>query len=469
MLKCIRPILALLSLAFAAVGALALSPSAVTGADALPAYVILLDSRAAVDSFKPLPDSIFNRIAGRTIFRVNRTELNTRDPFVHELTERVFPTANANEWMLMGIDLRGAASPEGPYANNVRLSKGRAKALTDWMKSGLDSVNLDNAVTTTVAEDYPYLLYLLEQDGDGAAPLLRKLIETHTMERPDLIKRDLQKANGGAVWKRLLRDYFPTVRAARIVLIFRPVHLPAFEPVGAPEPEPLAITPIESALPEIPYCATIERRHALAISTNILYDAFYMPNFGWAPMPNINLEFFPRRGNWTYRAQFMWPYYHKWSKHKFFQIRDYHLEVRRYFNPGFYHTGLYAAAYINGNIYGIGFNARKGWEGEGFGGALKIGYVLPLGKGSRWRLDFHAAVGGYYTRFDPYVWGNPITGEIDGDYYYDWTGGSHSFHKRNHRLTWFGPTEVGVTISYDFLFWRSKSGASFRRKEVLWP
>ena len=71
-------------------------------------------------------------------------------------------------------------------------------------------------------------------------------------------------------------------------------------------------------------------------------------------------------------------------------------------------------------------------------------------------MDMHVAVGGYTTRYDPYVYGNPITGAIDDEYYYDYTGKKDKFIKRNQRFNWFGPTEVGVTITYDLLFHKSR-------------
>lgn len=96
---------------------------------------------------------------------------------------------------------------------------------------------------------------------------------------------------------------------------------------------------------------------------------------------------------------------------------------------------------------------------------MKVGYAVNLGK--RWRLDLYAAGGVYWTKFDPYVYGNPITGsEADGLYYYNYTGDVRLFRKRNHHRTWVGPTEVGITFTWDVLFYRlRKSGASFRRYE----
>lgn len=72
------------------------------------------------------------------------------------------------------------------------------------------------------------------------------------------------------------------------------------------------------------------------------------------------------------------------------------------------------------------------------------------------RLEFSASFGGFYTRFDPYVWGNPVTGDIDGLYYYNYHGNSSDFKKRNHSLTWFGPTNAGIHLTYDIIYRKKK-------------
>lgn len=401
-----------------------------------------------------ISDSLYNAIAGSTIFRVNRTELNMRDPWLVEVTDSVLPFANSYELELVGIDLRGAASPEGPYWNNVRLSKGRAAALRTYITDRLTWVADSLWETHTTAEDYPRLLWMMEQRGDPDTQLLREIIDREGIDHPAEIKAALQRANGGATWRRLLAEVFPELRAARVVLLMRR-HYPKLD--TGPR-SMAALRPLPVIAPEIvaqPIWKEPERkpvkRHMLSVSTNLLYDAFWMPHFGWAPMINLGLEYYPKSGPWTLKAEFMWPYYHKWSKNRFFQIRDYHLEVRRYFNPGWWHTGAYVAAYVNATKYGIGLSKTKGWQGEGIGGALKAGYVVPLGKGN-WRLEFHIAVGGWTSRYDPYVYGNPIDRTEDGDYYYDWTGKKEDFKKRNYRFTWFGPTEAGITLTFDFLY-----------------
>ena len=51
-------------------------------------------------------------------------------------------------------------------------------------------------------------------------------------------------------------------------------------------------------------------------------------------------------------------------------------------------------------------------------------------------------------------------------YYYKWTGDADLFKKRQYRFTWFGPTRVGITLSYDLLYRRvQKKGVSFKSTE----
>lgn len=194
------------------------------------------------------------------------------------------------------------------------------------------------------------------------------------------------------------------------------------------------------------------RRHLIAVRTNLLHDFLYVPQFGFAPGINIQLEYYPKGGHYTYNAAFTFISHRHWDDYKFFQIRDLQLELRRYFKGEGKFIGPYLAAYAEGTFYGIGFNKNKGWEGEGGGGGLSAGYVWPLNRKGNLRLEVSASLGFFYTRYDPYVYGNPITGDEDGLYYYDYHGNSNQFKERNHRMTWLGPTNAGIHITYDIIY-----------------
>ena len=186
--------------------------------------------------------------------------------------------------------------------------------------------------------------------------------------------------------------------------------------------------------------------------TNLVHDFFYMPQFGFASSPNIQLEYYPLDGHYTYNVAMTWGTHRHWDTHEFFQVRDFQFELRRYFHGDGDFTGLYLGAYAHGNKYGIGLDEKKGWEGEGGGAGLSLGYVVPLNKKGNFRLEFMASAGFYMTYYDPYVYGNPITGTIDGDYYYNYLGSASDFKRRNHRFTWLGPTNLGIQLTYDIIY-----------------
>ena len=73
---------------------------------------------------------------------------------------------------------------------------------------------------------------------------------------------------------------------------------------------------------------------------------------------------------------------------------------------------------------------------------------------------------GYYeTRYDPYHAGDPYKGK----YYYDWEGDVEDFIRRNHRLRWFGPTGVGISVSYDLLYRPERRGMPMSFKDYFTP
>lgn len=197
---------------------------------------------------------------------------------------------------------------------------------------------------------------------------------------------------------------------------------------------------------------SICNNHLIAIRTNLIHDLLYVPQFGFAYGGNIQLEYYPKKGHYTYNIGFTFSNHRHWDDYKFFQIRDLQLELRRYFKGGAAFTGTYLGVYAEGTIYGIGFSKTKGWEGEGGGGGFSVGYVWPLNKRGNLRLEVSASLGVFYTRYDPYVYGNPNTGVEDDLYYYDYQGESSDFKKRNHQFTWFGPTNAGLHITYDIFY-----------------
>ncbi len=429
----------------------------------LPGYSFVYISSDLEAQIPEISDSLFNADAKGIRFDVNKTQLRTNEPFIDIYKSEIAPLLREKGLVLRKLIIKGAASPEGPYDNNRRLGLGRTQRLVEFINSQFDNApDVSLLQSNFVCEDYEYLTVLMAEANDPEAAAVKKIWDDSNGDEP-YCKRELQKLNGGKTWKRLLNEYFPQLRQARVMMFFgTPLLATLHEGDLAQKPNKqtvstVALPPEVPTLPYPPLEVKTSRLPLIALRTNLVHDLFYMPNFGFAPSGNVQLEFFPLHGHLTYNAGFSFSNHRHWSECKFFQIRDLQLELRRYFREGHPYRGAFLGVYAHGFCYGIGFNEKKGWEGEGLGAGLSGGYTLKLNRKGSFRLEFTAALGVLATRHDPYVYGNPVTGEKDGKYYYDYTGSASKFKKRNHMFTWFGPTNLGIQLTYDIVY-RKKGG-----------
>lgn len=428
--------------------------------EVLKDYPFVIISDYDVQEAPVITDSLFNTISYGVTFVVNKTDLNPKSDFF-TVYNNLLPILKREGYTLRKLYVRGAASPDGPYANNQRLGRERTANLQKFIEESLKTKEDYSSNTISadhVAEDYGYLVTLMKDAGDKDYERVLKVYQNCNKDEK-ACKTALMRMDQGRLWKRLFQEYFPKLRSARIIMwLVKPAPIP--EPEIVPEPEPVIVDtvviepePVDTPqvtipLPEPEY----ERRHLIAVRTNLLHDFFYMPNFGWAYSPNIQLEYYPKDGHYTYNAGLTWGTNRRWNSYQFWQIRDIQLELRRYFKGHGDFTGLYAGVYAHGGKYGIGLTKEKGWQGEYGGAGLSLGYVLPLTKKGNFRLELMLSAGMIISPYDPYVYGNPITKNEDGLYYYNYYGSANAFKKRNHMFNWFGPTNAGIQLTYDIIY-----------------
>ena len=448
-------------------------------------YVVVLDSTTMARGGIELSDSLFYKISRKVIFPTNKFDIPQNSPFRRELLGEILPYFDNGEYILEAMLVRGAASPEGPYGWNCMLSQLRRNALLrlirDNVKHPLDSVTQ----VKEMPEDYHYLLLLMKERNDRDYQRVSKVIERYAGDNQERMKGELMAMDEGRLWKRLLNEYFPKMRTARVVLFFKRRSQPIeTQSIGTHT----FINKVEDSLPVCPpprYVPVaveqrMPRREFLAVKTNLLFDFAYMP-FGYnrfCPIPNVAIEYYPLHGHFTYGASFDCPWWQHYQEHKYFQVRNYQLETRYYFKSGDVERtgygngaafkGWYAQAYANMAIYGLCFDAKRGWEGEGAGAGLGVGYVMPLTRRGHWRLEFGVQLGVFFTKYDPYQYESVMFPDRhDNLYYYKWDNWGNFFKRRQHKLTWIGPTRVGITLSYDLLYRRRmKKGVSFKSWEV---
>lgn len=423
----------------------------------LPEFPFVLVS----DNFVAIPpvvsDSLFDAASRGIRFKVNRTELQDNDPFIPLYREKLVPWLRSQDLQLRHLYVRGAASPEGPYDNNVRLSRERAKRLIDFLKTELGQTDsLDQLIDTKhITEDYGLLVKMMRQANDPDYERVNSIWQSCGGDETCCKKR-LMALDNGVVWKRLLQVYFPSLRQARVILWF------TRKPSPVDTVKPVVVDTVPVVLQEEP--VKYARRHLIAVRTNLVHDLLYVPQFGWAYGGNIQLEYYPLRGHYTLNAGFTFTNHRHWGDRKFFQVRDAQLELRRYFKGGGAFIGPYLGLYGEGTVYGIGFNENKGWEGEGGGGGLSLGYTWPLNRKGSLRLELSASLGVFITRYDPYVYGDPVSRENTGLYYYNYLGSTSDFKKRNHQFTWFGPTNFGIQLTYDIIYRKKKPVTSSQQE-----
>lgn len=427
-------------------------------------YPFIIVTSDTVKQLPPFTDQQFYSISTGVIFKVAKTDINPNDPFLELYRNEIVPMINQGHLQLRKIYIRGAASPEGPYKFNQWLGKNRTQALLTELQKELRFQYLEPEIDlSSVTEDYGYLCLLMEEANDPDYRTVKQIYD-HCNGDELTCKQQLQSAQGGKLWFRLLKQYFPQLRAARMVMWFSEpdqAHAPLSlaisgiqsQPLTIPEPTLSGTPALLAEIPTTQQPIIKQRQRLLAVRTNLAHDFFYMPQFGWAFSPNLQLEYFPRTGHYTYNIGFTWSNHRHWSSHEFFQIRDLQLEVRRYFKGEAQFTGGYLGLYLHGDKYGIGLSESKGWQGEGGGGGLSIGYTVSLNKRKSLRLEFMAAVGYYLTYYDPYVWGDPRNGDTSNDwYFYDTTLNKNQYKERNNKFTWIGPTNFGIQITYDILY-----------------
>lgn len=422
------------------------------------------------------------------IFPVNKYNLNTQDPWLQELAQKVAPWAEANRLQLRYVEMRGASSPEGPMRWNDFLAEKRSRALTTQLNS-IFGISNEPLQIQASPEDYKALLFMMRLANDADYTRVATIIQRHEGNRA-VTKRILRSADNGRLWQRIFRRYFAHIRYARVMLYFEPLDPPAppQPPTPVVEPEkPLpptipvdTIKPIIETIPALPLQPAIKapryRRELLSIKTNLPEWGAYVPQYGWCPMPNVAIEYYPLHGHFTYGASLDFPWWiGNTTNHKYFELRNYQLETRYYLRSGDIDLrepgkgaafkGLYLQAYAHAFLYQIGFNKDKGWIGEGVGAGVGAGYVIPLGRSEHWRLELGAQFGAFFTKYDPFVYGCPVEHIENGKYYYKWTGKKADFRKRQYNFTWLGPTRISISLSYDLLYRKTPKGISLRSKE----
>ena len=388
-------------------------------------------------------------------FRVNKTVIDTaymdNASNLREMKSFLQTVLNDSTVKIVEVSLCAAASPEGNDQLNRRLAQGRLATLEKLVRN---EMYLPDSIITRNDSYIPwsYMRTQVEHSDISQKEKVLSILDeesrlvnyyypnTHVDSR--LAK--LKLLNDGYVWRQMEKRFFAQMRNACIVFVTEKKIQPV-APIEKktetiiPEPAPVAPDTIAPQVPDSIVEQPIQREPMLAIKTNLLYDL--------ATAVNVGIEFYTHNPRFSILANYTSPWWSYSKKHLCMQMIDGSLEGRYYFDKERKHTGHYLSVYGQANLYDFCLDAERGWQGEGYGGGLGYGYVWQPWKNKRWKVEAFMRVGYYHSIYDPYH-----AGEKGNDkYYYDWDGPVENFIRRNHRLRWFGPTGLGITLSYDIL------------------
>ncbi len=396
-------------------------------------------------------------------FRLNKPELDISymDNGLAMLhLDRVIDSIGAEN--ITAIEIVSQSSPEGTLERNQWLTKNRSEVMLYYMYRVFPSLK-EKISMNTVTESWDNLARYVAQDPLITEETRKRILEVidskelSVAAKKTRMKRSLGKdPNVGNVYSYLLEYYYPVIRNSGIYILHNVEPKTAFNiEIEKPHIDETSSIPkgtIEFPSEDKKSESTVRKRPLLAAKTNLLYNSFFTKDLGWGPIYNIEAELYPtENGRWTWLLEYEFPWHTVLDKHQYFQILNLQFEGRRYFRKASNHTGHYLSAYLGANLYDICFDkqAGHGYQGEGFGGGLGYGYVIPLGKkpDTRWKLELLVKAGAYMTLYDPYDAGSPFRGK----YYYEWYDAPSLFIRRNMIFRWFGPTGIGATISYDLI------------------
>ena len=361
-------------------------------------------------------------------FHVNTSKIVEDDPGYKEYVDVILPYLWNNLGSFQKIVFRGGASPEGPIKGNRELARRRAKVIYDL--AGLGGKRYEFIYAD---EDYEYLASLVGSSNKEYKDTVLSIIQSDYK-----VKERLKNLEGGKVWKDLLVEFFPSLRATRVEAHFRTV-------TPKPQIDTVYIRDTIYHYDVYTLLDTIYIREKprtipiFAIKTNVAADAIITPN--------IQAELYTWLWGLSLEFDYTFPWWNKdYDDYFYYQILNGTAGIRKYFNNKY--TGHWIGVYANTAIYDICFwNKDNGWQGEVYGAGLGYGYVFQHKKYPRLKFEPYIRLGWFNTRFDTYHASQPWNEK----YYYNWYLRASDFVPRRFNMNYFGPTEIGFNLTFDLI------------------
>lgn len=148
-------------------------------------------------------------------FPVNRTEIHPdyrNNPRELAAIRATIDSVRHNPYAsITEVSIKGYASPEGSYANNTRLAKGRAEALAAYIRSLYDFGSARMTVDSE-PEDWEGLERAVAESSLADKEALLAVIRDASITDPDRREKRLKTVAGGEPYHYLLLEVYPALR-----------------------------------------------------------------------------------------------------------------------------------------------------------------------------------------------------------------------------------------------------------------
>lgn len=368
-------------------------------------------------------DFIVNRTEIRPDYHDNRHELK-------KIQSAIDSVCNDTTLRIVRLTIKGYASPEGPYDNNIRLARGRTQALKEYIVE--NSCVPDSIIVT----DYE------PEDWEGLREYVDKSNLKHRSQILDIIDSDEEP---DARLKRIKDTYFddyfiilmkcmPWLRHSDYRIDYQ--RITRFDTPDVRDTTWVLPTAGERPVSDI----TGRDPHLLfyALKTNLLFDAL------WTPNAEIEVPFGKQR-KWSIMAECWWPWYVWNHNSRAYQFLVIGMELRRWWGkcqPML--TGPFWGVYAAGGKYDWEYGHHSvGDQGEFTSLGATIGYSWAIAPRLNIEMSFSAG-----------FWGGPRR------HYHGEFNDTHLIWKYNDHSEYVGPTKAKISLVW-LLDWpfKKKGGA----------
>ena len=373
-------------------------------------------------------------------YRNNSTVLSRVDSLFTELNQDSTITIES-------VEFSGSASPEGNAKTNSRLSRSRMNAVEKFVRG---HISLPDEIITHNDRyiDWGHLVELMEADGtlprhDEVLKIVKSTYPDAKDYKGNVIDGripELKKLDDGAVWREMLKRYFVKMREGAVIMNTY-IDVP-IEPEPQPEPQPVEEVPIEAISEQYSsaadddmygiedmgafdsdFSSAYQKNPLFSVKTNLLAYSTLIPNIG------VEVRLAPR---WSFEVTGLYSPYNLFSRDRKTRVLAMKPEVRYWWGESL-RKGHFVGLHMPLAGFNLQLNDDFRYQDPNhalWGLGINYGYAMLVGKRQNWSIDFTIGLGYMDVKYDIYE------GVHNGKYV------------RTEEKHYFGPTRVGVNLSY---------------------